>query len=133
MAMKSGKVQSPFRPVELNSQFFAETSRNGARLTAVRFKRKIARIFLQLFVERITICLTERSSLGVTVMDDQALSWNVPSVLNLTIPMCTDVLEQRNLAAVSRFVYPSQCKLTICALRTSVKDEFCPLRGSRDV
>jgi len=37
------------------------------------------------------------------------LSRNVPPALKMTIPMCTDVLEQGNLAARSVYVYPYPC------------------------
>ena len=44
------------------------------------------------------------------------------SALNLTMALCTAALDQRNLASLILSVYPSPCKVTICVLRTSVKE-----------
>ena len=99
-------------------------------LIAVPFKRKIAWVFLQeLFGRRITLCLIEQSSLGVIFRGrpDLFLSRNVPSELNITIVLCIAVLDHRNLAAMPLSVYPYPCKVIICALRISDKDDFFPL------
>ena len=82
-------------------------------LIAESFKRKIGRSF---FGDRITICFTEWFCLDV-----------VPSALNLTTAMCTAVWEQRHSAAMTLSVYPSPCKVTRCALQTSVTDDFLPI------
>ena len=72
MAMMSGEVQSLFlqhwcqvwlssRPVDFSSNSLLRHFETVLELFAVRFKRKIARMFLQeLFGEPITIRLTER-------------------------------------------------------------------------
>ena len=54
------------------------------------------------------------------------LSLNLPATLNLVVAICIAVFEQHTLTAVSFSVYPSPCKVTICALLTSVKDVFLP-------
>ena len=46
--------------------------------------------------------------------------------LHLTIALFTAILEQSNLSAMSLYVCPSPCKVTICSLRTSVNDELSP-------
>ena len=111
MAKTSGKLQSVFlhhwcqvwlsgRPVDFNPSYLLRRLETVLELIAVPFKRKLARVFLQaLFGACITVCLTERSSLGVVLRGrpDVFLSGNLPSALNLTT--CTAVLEQRNLAA----------------------------------
>ena len=101
-------------------------------LIDVHFKLKIAWMFVQdLFGERITVCFTERYFLVVVFRGrpDEFQYWIVPSTLNLTIALCTAVLEQNNSAATSLSLHPFPCKVTMCVLWTCQRWSFAHCMG----
>jgi len=92
---------------EFSPNYLLRRLKTVPKLFAVRFKRKIAKIWGSLASR--SICLTERSSRGLDfhARPDLSLPWNVPSALKLMIALCTAVWEQCNLAVMSFSVHPT--------------------------